>query len=47
LEALAEEHLMKHLVLVCQEKTARKVGDILVLPWAEFLDRLWGEGFKD
>lgn len=47
LEALAEEHLMKHLVLVCQEKTARKVGDILVLPWAEFLDRMWGGEFKD
>ena len=47
LEALAEEHLMKHLVLVCQEKTARKIGEILVLPWTEFLDRMWGGEFED
>jgi predicted AAA+ superfamily ATPase len=45
LEALAEEKMMKHLVLVCQEATPRKVGAILILPWQEFLERLWADAF--
>ena len=45
LEALSEENLMKRLVLVCQEPTPRKIGRILVLPWREFLDRLWSDAF--
>jgi predicted AAA+ superfamily ATPase len=45
LAALAEEGVMKHLVLVCQEPTPRKIGKILVLPWHEFLERLWSDGF--
>jgi hypothetical protein len=45
LEALAEEKMMKHLVLVCQEATPRKVGAILILPWQEFLERLWSDAF--
>jgi hypothetical protein len=45
LTALAEEGMMKHLVLVCQEPTPRKIGKILVLPWKEFLERLWSDGF--
>ena len=45
LTALAEEGMMKHLVLVCQEPTPRKIGAILVLPWHEFLERLWSDGF--
>ena len=45
LEALAEEKMMKHLVLVCQEATPRKVGAILILPWREFLERLWSDAF--
>jgi len=41
LKALAKEGLMKNLILVCQEPVPRKIGDILVLPWREFLERLW------
>ena len=44
-EALAEEKMMKHLVLVCQEATPRKVGAILILPWQKFLERLWSDAF--
>jgi predicted AAA+ superfamily ATPase len=43
LEALAEEGLMRHLVLVCQEKRPRKIGNVQVLPWSEFLRRLWSD----
>jgi predicted AAA+ superfamily ATPase len=45
LEALSEEKMMKHLVLVCQEATPRKLGAILILPWQEFLERLWSDAF--
>jgi predicted AAA+ superfamily ATPase len=45
LEALAEEKMMKHLVLVGQEATPRKVGAILILPWQEFLERLRSDAF--
>lgn len=45
LKALAEEGLMRHLVLVCQEPTPRKIGNVLVLPWKEFLERLWSDAF--
>jgi predicted AAA+ superfamily ATPase len=45
LQAIADEKMMKHLVLVCQEATPRKIGAILVLPWQEFLERLWSDAF--
>ena len=45
LAALAEEGLMRHLVLVCQEPRPRKIGGVLVLPWREFLERLWADAF--
>lgn len=47
LEALAEEGLMKRLILVCQEATPRQVGAVLVLPWQVFLERLWEDAFAD
>jgi hypothetical protein len=47
LAALAEERMMKHLVLVCQEATPRRIGEILILPWQEFLARLWSDAFAD
>jgi HTH-type transcriptional regulator/antitoxin HigA len=28
-----------------QEATPRKVGAILILPWQEFLERLWSDAF--
>lgn len=47
LEALAEEGRMKRLILVCQEGVPRQVGSVLVLPWREFLERLWEDAFAD
>ena len=41
LMALREEALMTHYVLVSMESTARQVDGIAILPWQEFLDRLW------
>ena len=41
LMALREEALMEHYVLVSMEPTARQVDGIAILPWREFLDRLW------
>ena len=38
---------LKHLILVCQETTPRKLGSIWVLPWQEFLERLWGGAYPD
>ena len=42
LRALREEKLFAHHLLVCQEPAPRVVDGIRVLPWAMFLDMLWG-----
>ena len=42
LRALREEGLFTHYLLVSLEPTARSVDGIRILPWSEFLDRLWG-----
>jgi len=34
-------------LLDLQAAPSIEVGNIQVLPWAEYLDRLWGDGFKD
>ncbi len=47
LKALSEEGLLKNLILVCQEPIPRKIGNILVLPWQEFLERLWSDAFAE
>ena len=47
LKALAEEGLMKSLILVCQESTPRQIGPILVLPWQIFLERLWSDLYRE
>jgi predicted AAA+ superfamily ATPase len=41
LKAFAEEYKTKHSILVSMEEKPRKIGDILVLPWRIFLERLW------
>ena len=41
LRALREEGLFTHYVLVSMEPRARLVDGVRVLPWTEFLDRLW------
>lgn len=36
------EHRPKNRIIVCQEPAPRKLAnDILVLPWKDFLERLW------
>jgi predicted AAA+ superfamily ATPase len=45
LQAIAEEGVMKNLVLVCREAVPRKIGTILVLPWQDFLGLLWNDEF--
>jgi len=42
LRAFVADHRPRHAVLVCNERAPRLVEDIEVLPWREFLDRLWG-----
>ena len=41
LKALREEGLFDRYVVVTMEDRARRVDDIELLPWADFLDRLW------
>jgi predicted AAA+ superfamily ATPase len=47
LKALAEEGVMKRFILVCQEPAPRMIGEILVLPWQAFLERLWSDAFAE
>jgi predicted AAA+ superfamily ATPase len=42
LEAFAEEHKPRLALLVCNESRPRQHGNVLLLPWREFLERLWG-----
>jgi len=47
LRALREDGPVKHAVLVCLEREPRIVdGDIYVLPWQYFLEKLWNDGFQ-
>ncbi|MBK9190323.1 MAG: ATP-binding protein [Crocinitomicaceae bacterium] len=39
--SFSEEYKVKHAILVCNEPLARKVGKILILPWKNFLQKLW------
>ncbi len=41
LRAIAEESPMRRHLLVCLEPVPRRVGGIEILPWNEFLERLW------
>jgi predicted AAA+ superfamily ATPase len=41
LKAFMEEYEVKQAIVVCTEPQARIVGNILILPWREFLKRLW------
>jgi predicted AAA+ superfamily ATPase len=40
LRALAEESRVRRRVIVCLEREPRRLGDIDVVPWREFVDRL-------
>ncbi len=41
LRALREERLLKHYIVVSQETSPRRVDTIEILPWRDFLERLW------
>ena len=43
LRAIAEEGTFRHRILVSDEPLAREVEGISILPWREFIDRLWSE----
>lgn len=45
LMALEEEVTLKHYICVCLETHSRKIGNILILPYHEFLERLWSNSF--
>lgn len=43
--AFVGEHRPRQAIVVCNESAARRTDDgILILPWARFLERLWGDG---
>jgi predicted AAA+ superfamily ATPase len=46
LRALAEEGKMKHYICVALEIRRRKVGNIMILPFAEFLGELWAGKYR-
>ena len=46
LRAIGEEGQFRHRILVCREPRPRDVEGIVILPWQEFIARLWsGELF--
>ena len=42
LRSFGEEYVTKKQILVTNDQHPRQVGEIMVLPWRVFLDRLWG-----
>ena len=45
LRALAEENKLKHYVCVSLEPRTRRTGGVTVLPYREFLNRLWSDKY--
>jgi predicted AAA+ superfamily ATPase len=43
LTRFAEEYAVDRLILVSNDPSPRKIGDISVMPWQLFLDKLWAE----
>lgn len=41
LKAFMEEYNVKHSILICNEELPRKQGNIWILPWQIFLEKLW------
>lgn len=42
LKSFAEEYKVKNLVIVSTDPYPRRIGNIMVLPWEIFLEKLWG-----
>ena len=45
LKALMEEGPVKHALVICLEKIPRKIGNIHILLWKHFLEKLWAGEF--
>ena len=43
IRAFCEEHRPRRAVVVSNDPAPRRAGDVEVLPWRVFLDRLWGD----
>ncbi|MCI0441912.1 AAA family ATPase [bacterium] len=46
LRAIGEERKMKRLICVCLEKRPRKIEQVQILPYADFLENLWSGNFQ-
>lgn len=46
LRALGDERAFKHLLCVSLETRRQQVGDVTILPYGQFLDRLWAGDFR-
>ena len=47
LQVLAEEKILKHYLVVSLEPRMRQIGSLTILPYHEFLDKLWDGGFSE
>lgn len=48
IRAYVNEHGPRHAVVVCNESDARRTPDgVWILPWRQFLERLWADEFFD
>ena len=45
LRALAEENKLKRYLCVSLEPRIRKIGDVIILPYKDFLEALWGDQY--
>ena len=46
LNALAEEKILKNYLCVSLEPRTRRVGEVTILPYKKFLDKLWDGDFS-
>jgi hypothetical protein len=46
LRAMAEERRVKRALCVSLERRSRRVGEVSILPYGDFLDALWGGEFS-
>ncbi len=46
LTAIKEEKRFENLILVCLEDTPRKAGEVVILPWKDFITNLWDDKYQ-
>lgn len=44
LKSFSEEYTVKKLIVISNDPLERKVGDIIIMPWKVFLNKLWSGG---